>query len=426
MISHVLGETVNDTRPMLLSRAGASAITGSGAVLEVGGGSHATSIVNDGGAIAENLARMLTDGSFVVGSGRQYAHHQQVRLAERILECCNLEGRVFFTSGGTESFETSLRLAHHVQFLRNRPQKTQIVGHQHSYYGMSLGARLVADHPVHSRIAESCQLGWPKLPFPNADSIIQMETILDRHSETIAAVVIEPISGTTAGAIEASTQYLTALRSMCTRIGALFIADETITAFGRIGTGLASDTYRPDIVFGGKCLAASYAPISAILVAEELCEELRRDGKRIPLRLTFSGNPLACAAANAVQDYMEQNDIYSRVRDNASHIGSLLSSRAAKLPHRSWVTGRGHLWAIHCAVPDGGAGQIIARLRERSETIGVEFLGASKNLHGQESVHLMVTPALDMSVEQLTSLCDAGIGVLEHVLIQHSQERSEQ
>jgi adenosylmethionine-8-amino-7-oxononanoate aminotransferase len=407
---------VIDRRPLALDRSGPLVVTDRGSVLEVGGGSHATSVVNDGGSIARALSRILADGNLVVGSGRQYANEYQLKLADRIFDLSDFDGRVFFTSGGTESFETALRIAHHVQMVRGAPSKSQIVGHQCSYYGMSLGARLASDHPVHSNVPVTSKLVWPKLPLPISENIGKMEAILNEKAASIAAVILEPVAGTTAGAIEASGTYLTALRSACTKIGALLVIDETITSFGRVGSALLSTPYNPDIVFGGKCLGASFAPISALMVSGQLCDELHQDGRRLPLRLTFSGNAFACAAANAVQDYMEKEDIYARVRENGPRISEYLSSRILALANPCCLTGRGHLWGIHCAVATGDSGKILGELRTRSEQQGVEFLGAAKIVDGEESVHLMVTPALDLVIEQLEEVCDAGVDLLEQVV----------
>jgi adenosylmethionine-8-amino-7-oxononanoate aminotransferase len=418
MIRKTLGEYADDTRPLAISRSGPLVFTDRGSVLEVAGGSHATSIVNDGGEILRKLSHVCSEKRFFVGSGRQYANEEQINLASTVLALGQMEdGLVFFTSGGTESFETAIRLAHHVQSIREYHNKTMILGHPQSYYGMSLAARNAADHPVHSNIPEGLKFSWPKLPFPITENISRMQEILSFYSESVAAVIIEPISGTTGGAIEASELYLRELRSMCDYIGAILIIDETVTGFGRLGQGLLSTKYKPDIVFGGKCLAGSFAPISAVILAQPLCNEFRNDGGQLPLRLTFSGNSLACAAANIVQDYMNSNGIYKQVRANSQHIQDLLENFTDRLGEKVWYTGLGHHWAIHCSVANGTSGATLNKIKENANSSGIEFLGAAKVISGNESVHIMLTPALDVTSDQIETLVLACVSLVERSIL---------
>ena len=131
-------------------------------LLELSGGSHATCIANDHNEILAEAVRHLQQ-TVVALTGRTVSHVIQRELAELIHSQFNDAGaRVYFTSGGTEAVETAVRICHHIQRLRGRDAST-VVGRDFSYHGMSLLARNISHHPVHSVLPEAVDLKWPKL-----------------------------------------------------------------------------------------------------------------------------------------------------------------------------------------------------------------------------------------------------------------------
>ena len=156
-----LADTVDDFRPVAISRRGPILCTDRGRLLEVAGGAHASCIVNDNGELVRRIsARMLDEPLPLLTRGA--ASSVQLELAEIVAGLWGDQGgRVYFVSGGTEAIETAARLALHTQKLRGRSSATKFIGRKVSYHGMSLFARNVADHPVHSRLG-GLDLMWPK------------------------------------------------------------------------------------------------------------------------------------------------------------------------------------------------------------------------------------------------------------------------
>ena len=431
--SKLLTEQVFDRRPLALGRSGMTLHTDQGDIFEISGGSHATSIVNDGGKVLERALHRL-QGSYFSLTGRGARHPFQEELAAIV---CNLFGdsdaRVFFTSGGTEAIETAARVAYHVQNLRQKPKATMLIGRMYSYHGMSVLARNAANHPIHSNMEFGLDFQWPKLPEPRClrcpmglvreTCLIECartltEIVATIGAEKIAAVILEPIAGSTGGALVPPAGYLQQISAICRHHGILLIADETVTAFGRVGDPFVTDSSLADIVVGGKALGGGFIPINAVIVAPHLCEELARSDSLLPLRLTFSGNPLACAIASSVQEYIVERKLLDRVRSNSASVQDALVMECATRCPEAVVYGQGHLWAIEVPVAKGEGSTFAQLLRMVAGQQGVEFMGGWKRDRDWDFVHFMFTPPLDATSLEISN----GISKLITTLVEAKRQ----
>lgn len=416
-----LAETVDDYRPLAFDRAGGTVWTSEGKFLELAGGSHASCIVHDEGELKRRLLRRFSVEPLPLLS-RALAGAAQLELAERVVtDWGDLRARAYFVSGGTEGIETAIRLAHHIQRQRGRPEATKCIGRQLSYHGMSQMARALGDHPVHGRLG-ALDPHWPKIPEPRcSDCPLSLhrdtcglacadlldDAIQDAGSETVSAHVFEPVGGTTAGAVLPPVGYLERIREICAHHSVLLIADETITAFWRTGRALRTPSGAADIVVGGKCLAAGLAPICAVLVAGNLVDELRRDGAALPLRLTFAGNPLACAAAAVVQDYVQETGLGDHVARNGTLIYNLLADRLP-VGKDIQIHGTGHLWSVSVRCKSlEEANRHLASARRRANEAAVEFMGGARSSHEYGWFHVMISPAFDCTEEEILACVEA-------------------
>lgn len=423
-MSKLLTEKVVDERETALSRSGMLVKTKTKALLEIAGGSHASCIVHDDGEILNGAIARMKSEMFPL-TGRTLRHVFQEELAEVVVSLFGeKQARVYFTSGGTEAVETAIRLAHHIQRQRGRPDATIVIGHEYSYHGMSLLARNAGHHPIHSDLPKALNFSWPKLPEPRCSAcplglVLKscgiacasvLEELISRHKrEKIAAVILEPVSGTTGGALVPPPDYLNRISAICQREGILLIADETVTAFWRTGTGFFTTPDQVDIVVGGKCLAAGWAAIGCVIVNSHICDELLTSDKNVPLRLTFAGNPLSCVMALSVQKYIAKNRISERVSQNSRLIEQNLNQAC---PTGVLIHGVGHLWGVEVTLEAGSGNAALQRIQMAASSRSLEFMGGFRSGKHSDSVHILLTPPFDAKRSELITAIDSAASLI--------------
>ena len=203
-------------------------------------------------------------------------------------------GHVFFTSGGSESADSALRLArgHHV--AAGRPERWKVIGRHPSYHGITLGALAAGSHSARRAGYEPLLLDFPKVPWDDAEALV--ETIEREDPETIAGVPLRADHRRGRRCLTASDEYWRAVDDVCRRHDILLIADEVMTGFGRTGRRWGHEHFpiRPDIVYGGKGLGGGYVPIGMVAATDEVVEPLR--GQRVHV-LHVHRQRRACAPA---------------------------------------------------------------------------------------------------------------------------------
>ncbi|WP_396433787.1 aspartate aminotransferase family protein [Limnohabitans sp.] len=282
----------------------------------------------------------------------QYAHPLSFELANRIVSHMP-EGlnRVFFTGSGSESADTSLKMARAYWRAKGQASKTRLIGREKGYHGvnfggisvggiggnrMAFGQSIEADHLPHTQpAAGSFHKGMPTQGAELADELLRLITLHD--ASNIAAVIVEPFSGS-AGVVVPPVGYLQRLRDICTAHNILLIFDEVITAFGRSGawTGAQAFGVTPDIMNIAKQMTNGTQPMGAVVAKQEIYDTFMGLGApeymlEFPHGYTYSAHPVACAAALASFDLLEREDAPAQVRAIApnfeSSVHSLRSAR---------------------------------------------------------------------------------------------------
>lgn len=287
------------------------------------------------------------------------------RLARLIVERGPLaDSRVFFADSGSEAIDSAIKLAH-VAHSRNsnEAQKTLLVGMANSYHGMAYGGQSIAGIEANRAQAGPLLENTVRLPRNDVDAA---EEFFIHHGHDTAAVFIEIVSGS--GGVDAATpQYLHALRRLCTQYGAFLVFDEVITGFGRLGHFFATSATQvtPDLITFAKGITSGYAPLGGVLLGSAIVESLESSPFTLRHGYTYSGHPVACAAAIAVIQILEHEDLFTGADDIATILGQGLHRIAEDRPIHN-VRGVKGLWAVDL---DQGLDQ--ADLRTKMVDLGV-------------------------------------------------------
>lgn len=249
-------------------------------------------------------------------------HEPAVRLAERLsARTGGALGHVFFASDGASAVEIALKQSMHHWRLRGQLSKTRFACLRHSYHGETLGALSVTDVAVF-RDAYDPLLSRPHLlPAPDArkgneaQAAAALEALLQAHAGELAALILEPLVQGAAGMVMHSPAYLRAARDLCTRHGVHLIADEIAVGCGRTGHFFAwehaSRTDWPDFLLLSKGISGGTLPLALVLSTEEVYRTFWSDDitRGFLHSHSYSGNALACAAANAVLDRFDAGQL---------------------------------------------------------------------------------------------------------------------
>ncbi|MFW6092547.1 MAG: aspartate aminotransferase family protein [Pseudomonadota bacterium] len=279
----------------------------------------------------------------------QFGHPAAFELARRIAGFMppGLD-KVFFVNSGSEAADTALKIARAYWWQRGRPGKTRLVGRAKGYHGVNFGGTAVggisgnrkwfggdleADHLRHTLLPENrFSRGQPDHGAHLADELEELVALHD--ASTIAAVMVEPFAGS-AGVIPPPRGYLERLREICDRHEILLIFDEVITGFGRCGAPTGADYFGvvPDIANFAKQLTNGAAPMGAVVASDRIYRTFMAQGGpeylvEFPHGYTYSGHPLACAAALAALDVFEADGLDRQVADKAAYFEDCLHALA--------------------------------------------------------------------------------------------------
>jgi len=289
--------------------------------------------------IVEAMKRQLDTLDFA--SSFQVGHPLAFQLAERLgaLAPPGLD-RVFLVNSGSEACDTALKIALAYWQAQGEGQRALFVGRERAFHGVGFGGLAVggmlnnrrafgaalprADHlrSTWDAVTQAFVRGQPELGAEMADEL--EERIVALHGAgQIAAVMVEPVAGSS-GVLVPPKGYLQRLREICDRHKLLLIFDEVITGFGRLGDMFAAQTFGvvPDMIVFAKTVSNGAAPLGGVLVKREIHDALMQGPPHLSELMhgyTCSGHPLACAAALAMLDTLEQDKLPARVRALAPH-----------------------------------------------------------------------------------------------------------
>jgi len=405
--------------------------SGGAAVVTIGHG-----VEEIGRAMAEQASRL----AYVHSS--QFQTEIAEKLARRILALApdgmGPDGRVYFTSGGSEATETALKLARQYWLEQGENKRFRVLSRLQGYHGSTLGALSVSGNvrrrePFARMLAEwghippcycyRCPYGL-RFPECNVECADELNRMLERDgSEDVAAFIFEPVVGATLGAVAPPEGYVQRIAEICRQHGILLIADEVMTGMGRTGKPFAVEHWgaTPDMILVGKGIASGYAPLGAVIVSGRVAETISRGSGTFLHGFTYNAHPVATAAGNAVLDYIERESLFARVDVAGKEMRAALEL-LKKFSVVGDVRGMGLLWGIEFVQdkktrePFPSDARIAYRIQEDALEAGIMSYPIQGCVDGTRGDHILLAPPFTITsamIQMLAAGLEKAIAPLE-------------
>ncbi len=401
--------------------------SGGAAVVTIGHG-----VEEIGRAMAEQAERL----AYVHSS--QFHTATAEKLAHRILALApkgmRREGRVYFTTGGSEAVETALKLARQYWIEKGEKKRWRVLSRWQSYHGSTLGALGVSGNVRRREPFAPMMADWGHIPpcycyrcplglhYPecNVDCADELDRTLDRDgADDVAAFIFEPVVGATLGAVVPPEGYVQRLAEICRRRGILLIADEVMTGMGRTGRPFAVEHWNvtPDMILVGKGIASGYAPLGAVIAAGHVAEAISKGTGTFLHGFTYDAHPVAAAAGNAVLDYIEREKLFAAVDPAGRELCAALEP-LKRFSVVGDVRGMGLLFGVEL-VRDAKTSEsfpadarIAARIQADAFEAGVMTYPIQGCADGVRGDHILLAPPFTITAQEIRMLAEA----LEHAI----------
>ena len=335
---------------------------------------------------------------------------------------------VYFVSGGSEAIESALKLARQYCLEKGQAQRVTFIARRQSYHGNTLGALAVGGNQARRKIYQPllmdvehispCYLYRDQKPAESVEEYgLRVANELDTRlqqigAENVIAFIAEPIVGATAGVLVPAPGYWRRIREICDQHGILLILDEVMCGMGRTGSLFAceQEDLRPDIIAVAKALGAGYQPIGAMLCSNEIVARLHRGSSAFQHGHTYLAHATACAAALAVQQTIEEENLLENVRNMGSEFEQALISQFGKHPAVGDIRGRGLFWGLELVAdraskePFDPALRIDQAIKHQAMEHGLMCFPGSGTIDGTRGNHIMLAPPYIIQPDQIQEI----------------------
>lgn len=392
-----------------------------------GSGGAAVSMIGHGNKrVVEAIKRQAE--AMVYAHTTFFTNEPQEALAAKLAGRFHEPGaRVFFTSGGSEATETALKIARQYHVARGNTEKHIVIGRRGSYHGATLGALSVSGTRRRTPF-EPMLYDWPRISpcYAYRDQATgetreayakrvadELETaILRQGPSRISAFIAEPVVGSTLGAVPAEPGYLARIREICDTYDILFICDEIMCGAGRTGTYFAceTDNARPDMILAGKGLAAGYQPLGAVIASKRVHDAIAA-GPSFEHGFTYVGHPIACAAALAVAEEIEAENLLPKALAISFYFMEKLKARFGNHPHVGDIRGRGLMVGVEFVLdrmtkaPIPNSSKVPTRLKLAAMARGLICYPDGGNVNGN-GAHVLLAPPMIITRNQCDQIVD--------------------
>jgi adenosylmethionine-8-amino-7-oxononanoate aminotransferase len=298
-----------------------------------------------------------------------FTHEPVVQLSERLRELAPAGlGHCFYGSDGASATEIALKMSAHYWRNSGQPQKTQFLSLQNSYHGETLGALSVTDVALFKEAYGALIFQNATVPSPDSRNAelgedarsfalrcaAQLETHLQQHHASIAALIVEPLVQGAAGMAVYHPAYLSRARELCNQYEVHLIADEIAVGMGRTGTMFACEQAQisPDFLLLSKGITGGYLPLSIVMTTDEIYQAFYADevARGFLHSHSYTGNPLACRAALATLDIFAGDDVLNTNRGKAAYFNRV-AAPLREHPKVKNFRNTGMIWAFEVDTP---------------------------------------------------------------------------
>lgn len=358
-----------------------------------------------------------------------FTNEPQEKLAARLAQRFGEDNaRVYILTSGSEANETAIKLARQYWLAKGKDSKHIVISREQSYHGNTLGALSVSGNPMRRGIFGPCLHDWPRIAPCYAyrhqaddetddeygERVAQAleDAIVEHGAEHISAFIAETVVGATLGAVPPTGPYLKRIREICDRHDVLLILDEVMAGSGRAGTFFAfeQDGVRPDITTIAKGLGGGYQPIAATVVRGFVHDAIVDAFNSFEHGHTYVGHATSCAAALAVSEVIDRDDLLSHVGTISKELFGELKIAFGDHPNVGNIRGRGLFIGIEfvedCDTKkpvDRGYG---GRIKQAAMNNGLIIYPGGRTADGEQGAHILLAPPFiytEAHVDELVS-----------------------
>lgn len=376
--------------------------------------------------IAEAMTEQLANLEFVHSS--QFTTPVAEEYAQELLRFAGTNfqgGCVYFSSGGSESTETAMKLARQYQVEIGQGRRHKIISRNQSYHGSTLGALAVSGNRHRreiylSMVREFVHVSAPycyRCPYScrncGTQYAAEVEQAIEQSDEETAAFIFEPVSGATLGAVVPPEGYVQKIAEICKRHRVLLIADEVMTGMGRTGANFAFQHWEvaPDILITAKGLSSGYAPLGAVIANATVANAIEGGSGSFVHGFTYNAHPVSLAAGRAVLRYLREKALVQEAYSEGKETTAAKLRQSLDMLRDSNtigdVRGIGLLWGIELVVDKSSKTafapelNIAGRIAQAAAERGVLVYPIQGCIDGLAGDHVLIAPPAIITGEQI-------------------------
>jgi len=430
--SYVFYRKLNRTFPKAVSAKGIYIIDESGKkYLDASGGAVVVNLGHSVKEVAEAVAAQIEQLGYI--NGTQFTTEPVEQLSAELAEI--LPGSLkysYFLASGSEANEAAVKLARQYWFERGYKNKWKIISRNPSYHGNTLTALSLSGREHYRAVFGPLLTAFPRIPAPDSyrhpgckacTGEVLEEQILREGPDNVAAFIVEPIVGSSAGAMVPTPEYYIRVREICRKYDVLIIADEVMAGMGRTGKWFSFQHYDfiPDILTLGKGINAGMVPLSAVVAKKELVDVFANGSGYFNHAQTYSHAPVICAAGVATLRYLKQNKLVERCAQMEAPFFSKLNE-LKKYPVVGDIRGKGLMAAIEFVKdretkePFPRSDKFVEHFTDLAFQNGLVVWANVGHVDGTNGDLVMLAPPFTVTEEELDELISLFKKTLEQML----------